>query len=286
MDDFKHKTFMRLAPAFLRLAAAYFLRLTAPAALLSLAACGSSPDDPTFSTGRALTGARPGSFKSTEATELAQNFSIHGVDVSKYQGDPDWMAVHEGGVQFAYIKATEGGDRVDPKFLRNWAGAKAAGLPHGAYHFVYWCRPWQEQMAWFEKNVPAERDALPPVLDVEATPTSPTCRRHLQRDETLQEMKGMLVEMERFYGKKPVIYTTVDFHEAILYDNALPEYPMWIRSTKQRPSAKYGDRNWHFWQYQSDGWVKGIPTRVDRNAFYGDTKDWQAWLNTNGFAQK
>ena len=99
---------------------------------------------------------------------------------------------------------------------------------------------------------------LPPVLDVEATPTSPTCRRHLEREQTLQDIKAMLVEMERFYGKKPIIYTTVDFYEAI-HRNALGEYPIWICSTKHRPSVKYGDRAWHFWQYQSDGWVQGHP---------------------------
>ena len=258
------------------------VRFALPGALLSLAACGPGPSVMPDRPG--LTGARPGPYKETEATEMARGFAIHGVDVSKYQGNVDWRAVHDGGVQFAYIKATEGGDRIDPKFFQNWQGAKAAGLPRGAYHFVYWCRPWQEEMAWFEKTVPQESDALPPVLDVEATPDSPTCPRRLEREQTLREMKGMLVEMERFYGKKPIIYTTVDFHESILYDNALAEYPMWIRSTKHRPSVRYGDRAWHFWQYQSDGWVKGIATKVDRNAFYGDTKDWQSWLKTNGFA--
>src|SRR5208337_3723546 len=73
------------------------------------------------------------------ATRSAE-YAVHGVDVSKYQGNVDWQAVKEAGVAFAYIKATEGGDGADPKFLRNWAGAKIAGIPRGAYHFVYWCR--------------------------------------------------------------------------------------------------------------------------------------------------
>ncbi len=138
--------------------------------MLALGACGEAPS--AFAE-RPLVGARSGHYKETEATKLARNFTVHGVDVSKYQGNVNWDAVHEGGVKFAYIKATEGGDRIDPNFVRNWQGAKAAGLPRGAYHFVYWCRPWQDNMAWFEKNVPPERDALPPVLDVEATPDSP-----------------------------------------------------------------------------------------------------------------
>ncbi|WP_298428199.1 GH25 family lysozyme [Rhodoblastus sp.] len=252
-------------------------RLALPGLLLAPAACGAGPD---VLPGKPLVGARPGHYKETEATELARAFTIHGVDVSKYQGNVDWNAVQQGGVKFAYIKATEGGDRIDPKFVQNWQGAKSAGLPHGAYHFVYWCRPWNENMAWFEKNVPAERDALPPVLDVEATPDSPTCPRHLERDSALREIKAMLTEMERYYGKKPVIYTTVDFYQAII-DGSLTEYPIWIRSTKHRPSVKYGDRAWRFWQYQSDAYVQGIPTKVDRNAFYGDEKDWQNFLKSN-----
>jgi lysozyme len=72
-----------------------------PLFLLALGACGGP--GPSIMPDRPLAGARPGNFKETEATELARNFTIHGVDVSRYQGNVDWMAVHEGGVQFAYI---------------------------------------------------------------------------------------------------------------------------------------------------------------------------------------
>lgn len=252
---------------------------------LALAGCGGpGPGVLPERSGGALVGQRAGHFKETEATRLAREFPVHGVDVSKYQGNVDWMAVADSGVDFAYIKATEGGDRLDPKFFQNWNGAKAAGLPHGAYHFVYWCRPWQEEMSWFEQHVPRDPDALPPVLDVEATPTSSTCPRRLEKAETLREIKGMLAEMARHYGKKPIVYTTVDFYEAMFSDGEMSEFPMWLRSTKHDPAVRYGNRAWHFWQYQSDAWVRGIPTRVDRNAFYGDAKDWQSWLRTNTMA--
>ena len=159
----------------------------------------------------------------------AQDYPIHGIDVSKFQGDIDWNAVANSGVKFAWIKATEGGDRLDQHFEANWTGAKAAGVPHGAYHFVYWCRPPME-------------------------------------------------EMERHYGKRPVIYTTVDFYQAILSDGAFMDYPIWVRSTKYRPAVKYGLRPWHFWQYQSDGRVAGIQAHVDRDAFYGTKEQWDAFL--------
>ena len=206
------------------------------------------------------------------------DYPIHGIDVSKFQGDIDWNAVANSGVKFAWIKATEGGDNADARFQANWNGAKAAGVPRGAYHFVYWCRPPMEEMANFEQNAPVEGDALPPVLDVEATPTSKTCHRHLTQQDAIAEMKVMLDEMQRHYGKRPIIYTTVDFYQAILADGAFMDYPIWVRSTKYQPSVKYGPRPWHFWQYQSDASIAGIQVHVDRDAFFGTQKQWEAFL--------
>ena len=214
----------------------------------------------------------------TDVYPRPRDFAIHGVDVSKYQGLIDWEQVRGSGTQFAYIKATEGGDLIDEAFPRNWEAAKAAGVRRGAYHFVYWCRPAQEQMAWFEQNVPLDEQALPPVLDVELTPDSKTCKHMPQREVALATIAEMLREMEVHYGKQPVIYTTVDFYQRFLQQN-FSDYPIWVRSTKYYPSVKYGDRRWHFWQYQSDGSVAGIRAKVDRNAFYGSEEQWLAFLD-------
>ena len=63
----------------------------------------------------------------------AVEFPVHGIDVSKYQGDIDWDRVRGAGTKFAFIKATEGGDHADEKFSANWSGAKAAGIARGAF---------------------------------------------------------------------------------------------------------------------------------------------------------
>jgi lysozyme len=214
----------------------------------------------------------------TDVYPRPRDFAIHGVDVSKYQGLIDWDQVRGSGTQFAYIKATEGGDLIDEAFPRNWEAAKAAGVRRGAYHFVYWCRPAQEQMAWFEQHVPLDDQALPPVLDVELTPDSKTCKQMPERAVALATIAEMLREMAAHYGKRPVIYTTVDFYQRFLQQN-FSDYPIWVRSTKYYPSVKYGDRRWHFWQYQSDGNVAGIRAKVDRNAFYGSEEQWMAFLD-------
>ncbi|MGO8799865.1 MAG: GH25 family lysozyme [Roseiarcus sp.] len=229
--------------------------------------------------GLAGCGAGVGALDFDEGYPQPSDYPIHGIDVSKYQGDIDWSAVAASGVRFAWIKATEGGDHADERFAANWAGAKAAGVPRGAYHFVYWCRPPSEEVAWFEQNVPVEDDALPPVLDVEATPDSRTCRRRLEKGQTIADMRVMLEEMERHYGRRPIIYTSVDFYEAILSDGAFTDYPIWVRSTRHHPSVRYGAREWHFWQFQADGATPGIEGHVDQDAFYGQPAQWQAFLD-------
>ncbi|MGA2637254.1 GH25 family lysozyme [Methylocella sp.] len=205
------------------------------------------------------------------------DYEVHGIDVSKYQGDIDWDSVRASGVQFAWIKATEGGDRVDEKFAQNWASAKAAGIPRGAYHFAYWCRPAEEQAAWFTRNVPNDPDALPPVLDVEWNGQSKTCPKKLPREEAIAQMKVILAAMEQAYGKRPVIYTAIDFHRDVM-QGEFNDYAIWVRSVKCNPALKYGDRKWRFWQHTAEGRVAGIKGNVDRNAFNGSAKDWQVWL--------
>ena len=165
------------------------LRVTALACVAagaaSLVACGSSYDPsyvkrPRFATssGPLLNAKKDPSFLAYAVPESdlhlfpatrSAEFAVHGIDVSKYQGDIDWEQVRDSGVAFAFIKATEGGDKTDAKFQYNWAAAKAAGVPRGAYHFVYWCRQPQEEIQNFASVVPVEPDALPPVLDVEPT---------------------------------------------------------------------------------------------------------------------
>lgn len=243
-----------------------FLRSAALAALMGLAlsGCGGGPKVPPKSQ---FTGPYP------------SDFAVHGIDVSKYQGDIDWVSVRNAGVDFAFIKATEGGNHADEKFWQNWNGAKAAGVPRGAYHFVWWCRPPLEEIAQFERIVPNDPDSLPPVLDVEATPDSKSCKRTLQRDEVLADMRVMLQELERFYGKRPIIYTTVDFYQHVMHPNEFPDYPVWVRSVKHSPPITYPGRRWAFWQYQSDGYVPGVRGKVDRNAFAGTREQWVAWLS-------
>jgi GH25 family lysozyme M1 (1,4-beta-N-acetylmuramidase) len=59
-----------------------------------------------------------------------------GTDVSGYQPNVDWVATKNGGVTFAWAKATEGASFTNSVFFSQEAGAHAAGIYIGAYHFA------------------------------------------------------------------------------------------------------------------------------------------------------
>jgi lysozyme len=207
----------------------------------------------------------------------AHTMPIQGIDVSDWQGEIDWDAAREAGVSFTFIKATEGGDHLDPKFLDNWHAAGRAGIARGAYHFVYWCRPAHEQALRIMLNVPADSDALPPVLDVEWNSHSKTCPGRVARDTALAKIKIMLDAMEAHTGKRPIIYTDPKFHREIL-EGEFTDYHFWLRSVAAKPDVIYRERSWSFWQFTTTGSVPGVKGHVDRNSFNGTRSDWERVL--------
>ena len=65
--------------------------------------------------------------------DIPANYSIHGIDVSRYQQRISWPDVKAMNVQnvhigFAFLKATEGSDMADEQYRNNVAAAKKAGM--------------------------------------------------------------------------------------------------------------------------------------------------------------
>lgn len=211
--------------------------------------------------------------KPNSGVAAAHKMPIQGIDVSYFQGDINWKKVGAAGIRFAYIKATEGADRLDPKFRANWRGAGKAGIVRGAYHVMYWCSPARDQAKWFVKHMPKESGTLPPVLDVEWNGHSKTCPHEIARKDAIAKMKVMLAAMEAHTGRRPIIYTDPKFHRDVL-EGAFTDYQFWLRSTAAKPEAKYRGRDWSFWQFTTTGRVPGVVGAVDRNSYNGTPADW------------
>jgi lysozyme len=194
-------------------------------------------------------------------------FTIHGIDVSKHQRFIAWnevkkMEVDGIKIHFCFIKATEGSDRTDVQFSRNWQQAKANGIVRGAYHFFNPYTKGKKQAENFMDEVELEKGDLPPVLDIEQYRGGSLIKFRKEALEWLQ-----LVEAK--YGVKPILYTNVAFYKQILGD-AFDSYPLWVAHYNQPTGPRIG-RNWVFWQHNETGMVNGIAHDVDFNVFNGDS---------------
>lgn len=205
------------------------------------------------------------------------HFKVHGVDVSRWQGTIDWKKLRKQGANFAFIKATDGGDHLDRHFKTNWNAAKAAGVKRGAYHFMYWCRSGEAQARWFIRNVPKEKGVLPPVIDAEWNHQSKTCGRKISPKLVRARMKVFMDMVERHYGQRPIIYTAPDFYEDNLRGH-FKDYPFWLRSVASHPKKRYPNRDFLFWQYSGTGLSRGHPTKIDLNVFNGSESAWHRWV--------
>ncbi|MDR7222692.1 GH25 family lysozyme [Aminobacter aminovorans] len=189
-----------------------------------------------------------------------QRYPVRGIDVSHHQGDIDWARVAADDVDFAIIKATEGGDHRDRLFAANLAAARKAGLAVGAYHFFTFCRPGADQARNFIDTVPFDPSLLPPVVDIEFTGN---CLRRPSVEQLRAELAAFLAPIEASFGKKAIIYLTDEAADA--YAQAMPDRERWVRSLIQHP----GHEDWTYWQYHDKGRVDGIDGNVDLNVLQG-----------------
>lgn len=252
-------------------------RLVLIIAAITLCACTSSTEQ-VLEVGVGITNPRYGDRDPHEwSGRKPWNYPVHGIDVAKYQGAIDWQRARRSGVSFAFIKATEGGDHLDEQFKKNWAAARRSGVLRGAYHFYYFCTTAAKQARWFIRHVPREDRTLPPVLDVEWNHKSPTCRKRPNARKVRSEMAIFLGRLARHYGKRPIIYATVDFFK----ENELwriKGYEFWLRSVADHPSVTYPRQRWTFWQYTGTGIIPGIKGDTDINVFYGSRDQWKNWI--------
>ena len=243
------------------------------AALAFMAACGAPPPAP-FTGPLVIGDTDPVRFSGRQPS----TYPVRGMDAARFQTSVDWPRAKAVGIEFVFLKATEGGDLLDIKFEDHWRGAGRAGIKRGAYHFYYFCTAPEVQAQFFIRTVPRARGSLPPVLDMEWNPFSPTCQRRPDAATVQDEMRRWLDLVTAHYGQRPIIYTTPGFYEDAQL-NTFKGYEFWLRTTAKTPAQAYPGQPWRFWQYTATGTLPNTPGAVDINAFNGTRTEWQAWLD-------
>ena len=195
---------------------------------------------------------------------MPHGYKVHGIDISHYQGDINWkmLAQTRQGqfpVQFIFMKATEGGDYSDKRFVANFDSAKAHGFIRGAYHFYNPKTDADKQADFFINSVKLEPGDLPPVLDIE--------KKGKDIPKLQADLKHWLRRIENHYGVKPIIYASYKFKNRYLNDSVFNSYPYWIAHYYVDSVQYKGD--WKFWQHTDVGTLPGIKEQVDLNVFNG-----------------
>ena len=187
---------------------------------------------------------------------------VHGIDLSRYQGDVFWETVGENTkMAYVYLKATEGGDRIDPKFERNIELAHRYGLKVGSYHFFRPKTPLHLQLKNFTAQcLPGEQDLIP-MIDVETT-------GGLSSSQFCDSLLTFLGMIEEVYHQKPLVYTFRNFYNWHLVGK-LNDYQLMVAMYLDEEPVLADERDITLWQYTGKGRIIGINGLVDKSRFLG-----------------
>lgn len=194
---------------------------------------------------------------------------IRGIDVSAWQGQINWPTVAAYGMDFAILRITESGNKIDSTFEHNYQGCIQNKIPVGVYKYSYASSV--EEIRTEAKKVievlSGRKLDFPVWLDLEWDN---------QRNLGSENIHKMAEEFEKIIvgaGYKFGIYCNVDWYKNVICSH-LKKYDFWIAcypsndngtlQERLRPDFGVG------WQYSSRATIPGIPEKVDRSVFYKD----------------
>ncbi len=198
---------------------------------------------------------------------------IRGIDVSHWQGKINWQTVKTAGIQYAYLKASEGGFYADDTYQFNLENAQKAGILCGPYDFFHAAgdKNGRAQARWFLDLIKGGPTDLPPALDIETMSAN-----------MLGWIKQWVDEVTEHTGRKPIIYTGPDIISNHLVQfgkvpSWLTELVLWLSSPAPRGQPCDGRTpfvpavwpKWKIWQYCWEGRLPGIDANVDLDYFNG-----------------
>ena len=193
---------------------------------------------------------------------------IKGIDVSSFQGKPDWVKVKNSGIKFAILRIHQKSG-IDTSFEHNYKGCKSNGFLVGGYKYSYALTSAQAiDEAENVLSVLGGRGLDFPIFyDLEWSQ-----QRKLGRQAIENIAISFLTRIKKA-GYKVGIYCNLDWYNNVLSD-VLKKYDCWIArypasdngsvQEKLRPSVGVG------WQYSSKAKIPGISGNVDRDVFYKD----------------
>jgi len=236
---------------------------------------------------------------------------VDGIDVSRWQPNVDWNAVKGDGIDFAFIKATEGVNYVDPEYHTHMQNAIAADVLVGPYHFAridsfngvpfteYDGSPFTPGSDPYVDAVSEANDFLdaitpyydtglhlPPVADVEGLPDFGNT--NLNREFISNWVQIFSDTVDSGLGQRPIIYTSkygANTHYTSAVASSHDLWLAWWKNSTGNPPVQSDTPSWdpwQFWQWTATGSVAGVSGNVDRDVFDGTMQELEQLLIGTG----
>jgi GH25 family lysozyme M1 (1,4-beta-N-acetylmuramidase) len=198
-----------------------------------------------------------------------------GVDVSSYQGSPNWTSVYNAGIRFVYAKATEGTTYTNP-YLSSQTAATNSSIVVGVYHFARFNSATAEADHFYNAAPGKMKNGfLRPALDVEVAPPSGWSKTDVSN--WVNNFGNRLSADSS--GASQIIYSSVSYASS-WFNSSVTQWGNWMaswngqNSNTGNPSGTSPWSGWNFWQYTSTGSVSGISGNVDRDVAHGTMIDY------------
>ena len=195
-----------------------------------------------------------------------------GIDVSKYQGNIDWKAVKNAGIEFAIIRVGYRGYGTgvlveDPYFRQNIRGATAAGIKVGVYVFSQAITTQEavEEASMCIEAVKGYNLAYPIFFDTEYSTSNRTGRADGLSKSHRTTIAKAFCETVRNAGYKAGIYASKSWFYNQLDYSQISSYHIWVAHYASATDFAY---RYDIWQYTGSGTCAGIGGAVDMNIGY------------------
>ena len=207
------------------------------------------------------------------------NYTINEViDVSRYQGNIDWIKVKNSGIDYAIIRAgfrgygASGSLNTDINFRANIEQAVAAGLEVGVYFFSQAITQEEasDEAIYVLDLIDGYDIKLPVVIDYEYASSSEGLTGRLY-DANLTKEKATKIckqfcDVVENAGYSAMVYANKDMLENRLDASDIArEYKIWLANYTTCTTYE-GD--YEYWQYTQNATVSGITGKVDKSFWY------------------
>ena len=216
-----------------------------------------------------------------------------GIDVSHFEASVqpiNWATVQASNcISFAWAKATDGTQYTDPTFSFNEAGAQAAGIPIGAYHFAHpELHPgtagadleaayfWSKAACYIKPG----GSYLMPMLDMEQPPGAGATMASVSEwvNQWCQDVVNFAASADTVV--RPVVYTDTGYAGQWL-DGTVTRWIPWIAQwplfppdpQAAAPKSSVPWPTWALWQYATNGFLPGIVGFCDLDVLNGTYAD-------------